>query len=320
MAFSLDGPLMSEFALSFPYQETEDQEKAIKEVTRDMESENPMDRLVCGDVGFGKTEVAMRAARKAVIDGYQAGIMAPTTILAQQHYESFLKRFEEVPVKIGLLSRFRTPRRIKETLKGLKEGTVDIVAGAHRMLSKDVGFKKLGLLVIDEEQRFGVRHKERIKQYRTTVDILTLSATPIPRTLNMSLIGIRDISVINTPPMDRRSVRTRLIKFSDYIIKEAISREMRRQGQVYFIHNRVESIYYIGEYLNKLLPEARVGIAHGQMAEKNLERIMFDFINREYDVLLATTIVESGLDIPNVNTVIVNNAHQFSWAMPWKRL
>lgn len=233
--------------------------------------------VVCGDVGFGKTEVAMRAARKAVVDGYQAGILAPTTILAQQHYESFLKRFEEVPVEIGLLSRFQTPRRIKETLKGLKDGTVDIVTGAHRMLSKDVAFKKLGLLVIDEEQRFGVRHKERIKQYRTTVDILTLSATPIPRTLNMSLIGIRDISVINTPPMDRRAVRTRLVKFSDYIIKEAVSREMRRRGQVYFIHNRVESIYYIGEYLNKLLPEARVGIAHGQMAEKNLERIMFDF-------------------------------------------
>lgn len=188
---------------------------------------------------------------------------------------------------------------------------MDIVVGAHRMLSKDVAFKKLGLLVIDEEQRFGVRRKERIKQYRTTADILTLSATPIPRTLNMSLIGIRDISVINTPPMDRRSVRTRLVKFGDCIIKEAISREMRRQGQIYFIHNRVESIYYIGEYLNKLLPEARVGIAHGQMPEKNLERIMFDFINGEYDVLLATTIVESGLDIPNVNTVIVNNAHQF---------
>lgn len=314
VSFSPDASLMNEFTLSFPYQETEDQEKAIRDVLQDMESESPMDRLVCGDVGFGKTEVAMRAAYKAVIDNYQVGILVPTTILAQQHYDSFRERFSKTPVNIGMLSRFQTPKKMKDTLKGLKEGEIDIVIGTHRLLSKDVIFRKLGLLVVDEEQRFGVKHKETIKKYRTTVDTLTLTATPIPRTLHMSLAGIRDISVINTAPIDRRSIRTRLMKFNDYVIKEAINRELRRQGQVFFVHNRVESIYQVGEYLNRILPDVKVAVAHGQMAERDLEQVMLDFIHRRFDVLLATTIVESGLDIPNVNTIIVNNADQFGLA------
>ncbi|MCG8333506.1 MAG: transcription-repair coupling factor [Proteobacteria bacterium] len=311
VAFSPDSTLMNEFTLSFIYQETEDQEKAIREVLQDMESDNPMDRLVCGDVGFGKTEVAMRAAYKAVIDGYQVGILVPTTILAQQHHDSFKDRFANTPVEVRLLSRFQTPKQIKETINGLKNGKVDIVIGTHRMLSKDVVFTKLGLLVIDEEQRFGVKHKEKIKQFRTTVDSLTLSATPIPRTLHMSLVGIRDISVINTPPMDRRAIRTRLMKFNDYVIQESVNREIRRNGQVFFIHNRVESIYQVGQYLNKIMPTVKIAVAHGQMAERDLEQVMMDFIQHRYDILLATTIVESGLDIPNVNTIIVNNADQF---------
>jgi len=311
IAFSPDSSLMNEFTLAFPYQETEDQERAIRDVLQDMESERPMDRLVCGDVGFGKTEVAMRAAYKAVIDGYQVGILVPTTILAQQHYDSFCKRFENTPVNVGMVSRFRTPKSIKITVQKLKEGKIDVMIGTHRLLSKDVIFKKLGLLVIDEEQRFGVKHKERIKQIQTTVDSLILSATPIPRTLHMSLVGIRDISVINTPPMDRRAIRTRLLKFNDYVIQEAVQREIRRNGQVFFIHNRVDSIYQVGQYLQKIMPRVRIGVGHGQMAERELEKVMHDFIHGEYDVLLSTTIVESGLDIPNVNTIIVNNADQF---------
>ncbi|MCP4752827.1 MAG: transcription-repair coupling factor, partial [Proteobacteria bacterium] len=314
VAFSPDSTLMNEFTLGFMFQETEDQERAIRDVIQDMEQEKPMDRLVCGDVGFGKTEVAMRAAYKAVIDSYQVGILVPTTILAQQHYDSFRKRFENTPVKVGLLSRFRTPKQIKSTLKDLKEGQVDIAIGTHRLLSKDVSFKQVGLLVIDEEQRFGVKHKETIKKMRTTVDTLTLSATPIPRTLHMSMVGIRDISVINTPPMDRRAIRTRLLKFNDYVIQEAVNREIRRNGQVFFIHNRVESIFHVGQYLNKILPRVKVAVAHGQMSERDLEQVMFDFINGEYDILLSTTIVESGLDIPNVNTIIINNADQFGLA------
>ena len=311
VAFSPDGSLMNEFTLSFPFQETEDQERAIKDVLGDMELEKPMDRLVCGDVGFGKTEVAMRAAYKAAIDSYQVGILVPTTILAQQHYDSFCRRFADTPVKIGMLSRFRSPKQIREVLNELKEGRLDIVIGTHRLLSRDVVFKKLGLLVIDEEQRFGVKHKEKVKRLRSTVDTLILSATPIPRTLHMSMVGIRDISVINTPPMDRRAIRTRLLKFNDYVIQEAVNREIRRKGQVFFIHNRVESIYEMGQYLNGILPQARIAVAHGQMVEKNLEQVMMDFISGKFDVLLSTTIVESGLDIPNVNTIVINNADQF---------
>ena len=303
--------LTEEFDLSFQYQETEDQEKAILDVTSDQASEQPMDRLVCGDVGFGKTEVAMRASIRAAVEGLQTGMLVPTTILAQQHYENFCKRFENSPVNIGLLSRFQTPKKMKSTLHDIKAGKVDIVIGTHRLLSKDVEFKKLGLLIIDEEQRFGVRHKETIRKMRSNVDTLMLSATPIPRTLHMSLVGIRDISVINTPPMDRRAIRTRLVRFNDYVIQEAVTREIRRNGQVFFIHNRVESIYQIGEYLTGILPKARIAIAHGQMGERVLENIMHEFINGEYDVLLATTIVESGLDIPNTNTIIINNADQF---------
>lgn len=311
IAFSKDSTMMNEFALSFPYQETEDQESTIQEVFGDMESQRPMDRLVCGDVGFGKTEIAMRAAFKAVIDSFQVGVLVPTTILAQQHYENFKKRFRDLPVRIGLVSRFQTPKQIRETKKALKEGELDIIIGTHRLLSKDIDFKKLGLLVVDEEQRFGVKHKEAIKKYRSTVDSLTLTATPIPRTLHMSMVGIRDISVINTAPMDRRAIRTRLVKFSDYVITEAVNRELRRGGQVYFIHNRVESIYQVGEYLNQLLPKVKISVAHGQMSERDLENVMMDFIEGESDILLATTIVESGLDISNVNTILINNADQF---------
>ena len=313
-SFAPDGIEMNEFTMSFPYQETEDQERAIQEVMADMESPKPMDRLVCGDVGFGKTEVAMRAAYKAVLDGTQVGILVPTTILAQQHYENFRKRFEDTPVNIGIASRFQSPKQIRETKQALKEKKIDILIGTHRLLSEDIIFNNLGLLVVDEEQRFGVKHKEAIKKIRTTVDNLTLTATPIPRTLHMSLVGIRDISVINTAPVDRRAIRTRLLKFSDYVITEAINREIRRGGQVYFIHNRVESIYQVGQFLKQLLPGIKFATAHGQMSERELEQVMLDFINGEYDVLLATTIVESGLDIPNVNTIMVNNADQFGLA------
>ncbi len=311
ISFSADGGEMNEFSMSFPYQETEDQERAISDVTVDMESPKPMDRLVCGDVGFGKTEVAMRATYKAVLDGAQVGILVPTTILAQQHFENFKKRFQGTPVTIGIVSRFQTPKQIRETKQALKENQVDVLIGTHRLLSKDIIFKNLGLLVVDEEQRFGVKHKESIKKIRTTIDNLTLTATPIPRTLHMSLVGIRDISVINTAPMDRRAIRTRLVKFSDYVITEAANREIRRGGQIYFIHNRVESIYQVGDYLNQLLPKVKIAVAHGQMSERDLEKVMMDFIKGDFDILLATTIVESGLDIPNVNTIMVNNSDQF---------
>ncbi|MDT8445712.1 MAG: transcription-repair coupling factor [bacterium] len=311
ISFSPDANLAHEFALSFPYEETPDQLRAIEEVAADMEKETPMDRLVCGDVGFGKTEVAIRACFKAVVDGYQVGVLVPTTILAQQHFESFVERFKNFPVRIGLVSRFQKPKEIKETLLQLKEGKLDILVGTHRLLSKDVVFKNLGLLVVDEEQRFGVRHKEQIKQLRASVDSLALSATPIPRTLHMSLMGIRDITVISTAPMDRRAIRTRLLKFSDFVIQEAVERELRRQGQIFFIHNRVESIYEVGSYLTQLMPKVKIGIAHGQMGETDLEDMMHAFTNKEYDILLATAIVESGLDIPNANTIIVNNADQF---------
>lgn len=311
IAFSPQGRMGAEFALSFPYEETPDQLKAIEQVAQDMEAETPMDRLICGDVGFGKTEVAMRACFKAVEAGYQVGLLAPTTILAQQHFESFVERFKEFPIKIGLVSRFQKPKEIKQTLLDLAEGRLDVLIGTHRILSKDIHFKNLGLLVVDEEQRFGVKHKEQIKSLKSNVDSLALSATPIPRTLHMSLMGIRDITVIGTAPMDRRAIRTRLLKFSDFVIKEAVERELRRQGQVFFIHNRVESIYEVGSYLNHLLPKVKIGIAHGQMNEKELEDVMHAFINKEYDVLLATAIVESGLDISNANTIIVNNADQF---------
>ncbi len=312
--YSADNQLMMEFELAFPYEETEDQLAVINEVKQDLESETPMDRLVCGDVGFGKTEIAMRAAFKAVIDNRQVCMLVPTTILAQQHAESFKRRFEGIPVNIDVISRFRTPSEQRQIVKKVANGETDILIGTHRLLSADVKFKDLGILIVDEEQRFGVRHKEKIKRFRTQVDVLTLSATPIPRTLHMSLMGIRDLSLINTPPADRLAVRTRFLKSNDHIIQEAVSREVRRGGQVFVVHNRVETIFEYAGYLKKILPNVKIAVAHGQMGEHELERIMMDFINAEYEVLVSTTIIESGLDIPKANTILVNNAYQFGLA------
>ena len=312
--YSPDNHLMTEFELAFPYEETEDQLTVIQQVKADMEATMPMDRLVCGDVGFGKTEIAIRAAFKAVADSKQVCVLVPTTILAQQHFLSFLNRMEGMPVTIDVISRFRTPTEQRRTLKRLAAGAIDILIGTHRMLSADVKFKDLGLMVVDEEQRFGVRHKEKIKKFRANIDVLTLSATPIPRTLHMSMIGIRDLSLIVSPPPDRLAVRTRFLKANDHIIQEAVSREIRRNGQVFVVHNRVETIYKYAAYLKRILPEARIAIAHGQMGEHELEKIMMHFIEGEYEVLVSTTIIESGLDIPRANTMILNNAHQFGLA------
>ena len=309
--YAPDNHLMSELELAFPFEETEDQLTVIEEVKADMESTNPMDRLVCGDVGFGKTEIAIRAAFKAVADSKQVGILVPTTILAQQHFLSFRNRMDGMPVTIEVLSRFRTMIEQRQIIKRLARGTVDILIGTHRILSNDVKFKDLGLLIVDEEQRFGVRHKENIKNFRAEIDVLTLSATPIPRTLYMSMLGIRDLSLIHSPPPDRLAVRTRFCKSNAYIIQEAVSREIRRNGQVFIVHNRVETIHEYASYLKHILPDVRIAIAHGQMSEYELEKIMMRFIEGDYEVLVSTTIIESGLDIPRANTIIVNNAHQF---------
>ena len=302
-----------EFEARFPYAETPDQLKAIEDVTADMETEKIMDRLVCGDVGYGKTEVAMRAAFRAVSDSKQVAVLVPTTVLALQHGRSFGERFKDapLPVNIGVLSRFKTPKENKETLAGLKEGRVDIVIGTHRLLSKDVAFKDLGLIVVDEEQRFGVEHKERLKALRVNTDVLTLTATPIPRTLQMSLMGIRDISVINTPPVDRLSVRTYVARFDEDIIRKAIQQELARGGQVFFIHNRVQSINAMADRLHTIVPEAKVIVAHGQLEEGELENRMLDFYNKKANVLLCSTIIESGLDISSANTMIINRADMF---------
>jgi transcription-repair coupling factor (superfamily II helicase) len=270
-----------------------------------------MDRLLCGDVGYGKTEVAMRAAFKAVMDGKQVAVLAPTTVLAFQHEKTVRDRFAGFPVTVDMVSRFRSPKETKQILAGVAAGKVDIIVGTHRLLSKDVQFKDLGLLVVDEEQRFGVSHKERIKHMRKKVDVLTMTATPIPRTLNMSLVGIRDMSIIETPPKDRLSIQTNVVKFDAPIIERAIRNELARNGQVYFVHNRVESIYSIGQLLQRLVPEARVVVGHGQMGEEELERAMLGFVDKRFDVLLATTIVENGLDIPNANTIIINRADRY---------
>ncbi len=310
-AFAPDDHEMREFELRFPFEETPDQEEVIRSVKEDMETKLPMDRLVCGDVGFGKTEIAMRGAFKAAQQEKQVAILVPTTILAQQHYETFVKRFEDTPFIIEVISRFKTDAEQKNILKRLLEGKIDIIIGTHRLLSTDVKFIDLGLLVVDEEQRFGVKHKEKIKRFRAAVDVLTLSATPIPRTLHMSLMGIRDLSLVNTPPADRRAIRTRLLPVNDYIIQEAVSREIRRGGQVFVVHNRVETIYEYGRYLESILPNIRIAIAHGQMREQNLEKVMLDYIEGRFDVLLSTTIIESGLDIPRANTIIINNAQNF---------
>ncbi len=307
-AFSPDTELQKEFEATFPYQETEDQLTCIEEIKRDMEKERPMDRLLCGDVGYGKTEVAIRAAFKAVNDGKQVAFLVPTTILAQQHYQTLQERFQGFPVTIDLLSRFRTAKQQKETLANLKKGKVDIIIGTHRLLSKDVKFHDLGLLIVDEEQRFGVKHKERIKQVKTNVDVLTLTATPIPRTLHMSLLGVRDLSVIETPPENRFPIQTYVLEYNPIFIREAIEREMARGGQVFFLYNRVENIDKIARDLGMLVQDARIAIAHGQMNENELENIMFAFLEGEYDVLVSTTIIETGVDIPNVNTLIVYDA------------
>ena len=306
--FSLDTVWQREFEEMFPYEETGDQLRAIEDTKRDMESSKIMDRLICGDVGYGKTEIAIRAAFKAVSDGKQVVYLVPTTILAQQHYNTFVQRMMDFPVSIDMLSRFRTPAQQKSTIERLKCGRLDIVIGTHRVLSKDISFKNLGLLIVDEEQRFGVTHKEKIKQMKGDVDVLTLSATPIPRTLHMSLIGIRDMSVLEEPPVDRMPIQTYVLEHNDEIIREAIHRELARNGQVYYVYNRVSNIDEIAMHIAKLVPEASVSFAHGQMSERELEKIMFGFINGDIDVLVSTTIIETGLDISNANTLIIDDA------------
>jgi transcription-repair coupling factor (superfamily II helicase) len=313
-AFPADTHWQEEFEGAFPYEPTPDQAAAIADVKRDMEASTPMDRLLCGDVGYGKTEVAMRAAFKAVLDGKQVAILAPTTVLAFQHLKTLRDRFAAFPVTVDMVSRFRTRQETKEALERLAAGRIDIIVGTHRLLSKDVLFKDLGLLVVDEEQRFGVAHKERIKQMRRRVDVLTMTATPIPRTLNMSLVGIRDMSIIETPPKDRLSIQTNVVKFDAAVIERAIRSEVARGGQVYVVHNRVESIFSIGNLLQRLVPEARMAIGHGQMGEEELERAMLGFVEGRFDILLATTIVENGLDIPNANTIIINRADRYGLA------
>ena len=313
-AFGKDTPWQQEFEENFPYEETPDQLQATEEIKRDMEREQPMDRLLCGDVGYGKTEVALRAAFKAVMDGKQVAILAPTTILAQQHYNTLLRRFEGFPVEADVLSRFSTPKEQKETLRRLKDGEIDIIVGTHKLLGKEVKFKDLGLLIVDEEQRFGVGHKETIKNMKKTVDVLTMSATPIPRTLHMSMVGIRDMSLLETPPQARYPVQTYVMEYQDSVIRDAILRELGRGGQVFFLYNRVGSIDLCYRQLQKLVPEARIAIAHGQMRENALEDVMLDFSQQKYDVLLCTTIIESGLDIPMANTLIIYDADHFGLA------
>ena len=313
-SFALDTPWQVQLEDAFPYEETPDQAEAILDMKRDMESVRPMDRLICGDVGYGKTEVALRAAFKAVTDGLQVAILVPTTVLAQQHFTTFSERLKPYPVRVEVLSRFRTDREQRDIVRDLAEGKVDIVIGTHRLVQKDVSFKKLGLVVVDEEQRFGVAHKERLKQMRSEVDVLTMTATPIPRTLHLSLSGIRDMSAIQTAPEERLPIKTYVSEFSDELIREAIRREIDRRGQVYFLHNRVYNIDYIAGYIRRLVPEAKVGVAHGQMGENRLEQAMVDFADGGVDVLVCTTIIESGLDISNVNTLIVNRADTFGLA------
>lgn len=307
-AFSEDLEIQREFEAAFPYQETEDQLRCLQEIKEDMESIKPMDRLLCGDVGYGKTEVAIRAAFKAIADGKQVAFLVPTTILAQQHYETVIERFQDYPIEVGVLSRFRTKKQQTETLKGLKNGTVDIVIGTHRLLSKDVEYRDLGLLIVDEEQRFGVKHKEKIKKLKTNVDVLTLTATPIPRTLHMSMLGVRDLSVIETPPENRFPIQTYVMEHNPALVREAIQREMSRNGQVFFLYNRVESIERVAQEIQALVEDARVMVAHGQMNESELENVMLAFLEGEADVLVSTTIIETGVDIPNVNTLIVYDA------------
>jgi transcription-repair coupling factor (superfamily II helicase) len=313
-AFAPDTPFQHQIEDAFPFEETPDQAKAIEDTKADMERPIPMDRLVCGDVGYGKTEVALRAAAKAVFDGKQVAILVPTTLLASQHGQTFRERFANYPVRVEVLSRFLSAKEQTEVVRGVQEGTVDIVIGTHRLLSDDMRFKDLGLLVVDEEQRFGVQHKERIKGMRTSVDILTLTATPIPRTLEMSLTGIRDLSLVNTPPEDRQPILTYVNEYDPRAVSEAIRRELLREGQVLFVHNRVKDIEHVAADVRELVPEARVTVAHGQMDEARLERVVQEFWEREHDVLVCTTIVESGLDMPTVNTLVVDRSDRLGLA------
>ena len=306
--FSEDDIWQQEFEDAFPFEETPDQKEAITEVKSDMESEKPMDRLLCGDVGYGKTEVAVRAAFKAALDSKQTAVLVPTTILAQQHYNTFSERIDEFPVRVGMLSRFNTAAEQRQTLKKLIKGEIDILIGTHRLLSNDVIFDDLGLLIIDEEQRFGVTHKEKLKNLKRNVDVLTLTATPIPRTLHMALVGVRDMSLIETPPENRYPIRTFIKEYNKELIASAIRRELAREGQIYFVHNRVKDIEETAGKLQKLMPKAKIAVAHGQMNEKRLEKIMYDFYHQKFDILVCTTIIETGLDIPNVNTIIINHA------------
>ena len=309
--FSPDSNWQREFEDAFEFQPTKDQLSAVQEIKRDMEAEHPMDRLLCGDVGFGKTEVAMRAAFKALGDGKQVALLAPTTVLSYQHYETLKRRFAAFPVRVELLSRFRTAKEIRTVLADLADGKVDIVVGTHRLLSKDVEYPDLGLLIVDEEQRFGVAHKERLKQIKKNVDVLTMSATPIPRTLHMSLLGLRDMSVIETPPKDRLAIHTVVAHFNKDLVRAAIEQELSRGGQVYFVHNRIESIWQRASMIQELLPQVRIGVGHGQMGETELEKVLLGFMRHEYDVFVCTTIVENGLDIPLANTMLIENAERY---------
>lgn len=307
-AFSKDSDWQKQFEESFPYTETQDQLRCIEEVKKDMESFKPMDRLLCGDVGYGKTEVAIRAAFKACLDQKQVAYLVPTTVLANQQYEAFKERMKEFPVRVELLNRFRTKKEQTAIIKKLKLGEIDIIIGTHRILSKDIAFKDLGLLIIDEEHRFGVKDKEKIKEMKNGIDVLSMTATPIPRTLHMSIVGIRDMSVIYEPPQNRRPVQTYVLEYDEEVVKEAITRELERSGQVFYLFNNVEQITRKTEYVSNLVPEAKVGFAHGKMSGRELEDIMLDFVNKKIDVLVCTTILESGIDIPNANTIIVENA------------
>jgi len=313
-AFSPDTAWQQEFEDAFEFELTQDQVDALAAVKNDMEAPRPMDRLLCGDVGYGKTEIAMRAALKAVMDGKQVAVLAPTTVLAFQHHNTFQQRFTAFPMRIQLLSRFRSAKEQKRVLEDLETGAVDIVVGTHRLLSRDVVFKDLGLVVVDEEQRFGVSHKERLKALKTRVDVLTLTATPIPRTLNMALLGLRDMSTIETPPKNRLAIQTSVLKFSADVIRSGVEMELARNGQVYVVHNRVETIQTIAAKVSRLVPQARIGVAHGQMNERQLERVMLKFVRHELDVLVSTTIIENGLDIPRVNTIIVDRADLYGLA------
>jgi transcription-repair coupling factor (superfamily II helicase) len=313
-SYGRDSTLYHEFEAAFEYEETPDQTRAIEDIIQDMGADKPMDRLVCGDVGYGKTEVAMRAAFKAVEENRQVAVLVPTTLLAHQHYDNFAERFAPFPTRVALLSRFQSAKESKAILKDVAAGVIDVVIGTHRLLQKDVQFRNLGLVIIDEEQWFGVKHKERLKQLRTQVDVLTLTATPIPRTLQMAMASVRDLSIIDTPPPGRLAIRTQVIRFSEKAVREAILRELGRGGQVYFVHNRVETMERTGAWLHQLVPEARIVMAHGQMDSKPLEAVMLKFFKHEADVLIASAIIQSGLDVPNANTIIVNRADTFGLA------